>query len=83
MVKRESTRTLRGIIPVDSSRISRIFPAEFIEIFGGFIGDKRVEDFRGNPLRIFKINHGKSNEKSGGNEEILQYLSFFSDVFYY
>ena len=39
-------------IPVDSSGISRIFPAEFIGIFGGFIGDKRVEDFKGNPLRF-------------------------------
>ena len=37
---------------MDYSGISRRFPAEFIGIFGGCIGDKTVEDFKGNPQRL-------------------------------
>ena len=40
------------IFRVDSSGISLKFPAEFIWIFGGFIGDKTVDDFKGNPRRF-------------------------------
>ena len=51
-MKRESMWKLRGIFHVDSLGISRRFPAEFIRIFGGFIGDKSVADFQGNPRRF-------------------------------
>ena len=37
---------------MDYSGILRRFPAEFIGIFGGCIGDKTVEDFKGNPQRL-------------------------------
>ena len=43
---------IEGIFHVDSLGISRRFPAEFIRIFGGFIGDKSVADFQGNPQRF-------------------------------
>ena len=46
-VKRESKQKLKGIFRTDSAGIFRRFPAEFLGIFGGFIGDKTVEDFRG------------------------------------
>ena len=36
---------IEGNFYVDSLGISRRFPAEFIRIFGGFIGDKSVADF--------------------------------------
>ena len=51
-VKRESTGKLRGNFRVDSPGIFRRFPAEFIGIFGGFIGDKTVADFKENPQRF-------------------------------
>ena len=51
-VKRESTGRLRGNFCVDSPGIFRRFPAEFIRIFGGFIGDKTVADFKENPQRF-------------------------------
>ena len=35
------------------------FPAEFIRIFGGFIGDKSVADFQGNPQRFSRGIMGK------------------------
>ena len=50
--EQKSTWKLRGIFHVDSLGISRRFPAEFIRIFGGFIGDKSVADFQGNPRRF-------------------------------
>ena len=43
---------LREFFRVDSSGISLKFPTEFIWIFGGFIGDKTVHDFKGNPRRF-------------------------------
>ena len=51
-MKQESTWKLRGIFCADSSGISWRFPAEFIGIFGEFIGDETVEDFEGNPWRF-------------------------------
>ena len=51
-VKMELELELRGIFHVDSLGISRRIPAEFIRIFGGFIGDKSVGDFQGNPRRL-------------------------------
>ena len=51
-VKRESTGKLRGNFRVDSPGIFQRFPAEFKGIFGGFIGDKIVADFKENPQRF-------------------------------
>ena len=51
-VKREYMGKLRRNFRVDSPGIFRGIPAEFIGIFGGFIGDKTVADFKENP-RIF------------------------------
>ena len=48
----ESTGKLRGIFHVDSLGISLRFPAEFMRIFGGFIGDKSAKDFQGNSWRF-------------------------------
>ena len=36
----------------ESTGIFWRFPAEFIRIFGGFIGDKTVADFKENPQRF-------------------------------
>ena len=51
-MKRESMWKLRGIFHVDSLEISRRFPAEFVRILGGFIGDESVADLQGNPRRF-------------------------------
>ena len=48
-MKQESTWKLRGIFCAYSLGISWILPAEFMVIFGEFIGDETVEDFEGNP----------------------------------
>ena len=51
-VKRESTGKLRGNLGRDSSQILPRFPEEFVGISYGFIGDKTVADFKGNPQRF-------------------------------
>ena len=45
---------IEGNFRVDSPGIFRRFPAEFIGIFGGFIEDKTVADFKENPQRFSK-----------------------------
>ena len=74
-MKRESTQKLKGIFRTDSAGIFRRFPAEFLGIFGGFIGDKTVEDFRG-ILAEFQEKSWEIYREIGGNLGILQYLSF-------
>ena len=51
-VKRESTGKVRGNLGRDSSQILPRFPEEFVGISYGFIGDKTVANFKGNPLRF-------------------------------
>ena len=76
-VKRESTWKLRGVFHVDSCGFSQRFPAEFMRIFGGFIGVR----FSGDSLEILKRNHGKSTEKSGGNLRDIAVSLIFSDLY--
>ena len=45
-------REIGGNFRVDFPGIFQRFPAEFIGIFGGFIGDKTVADFKENPQRF-------------------------------
>ena len=56
---------LRGIFHVDSIGISQKFPAELIVIFGGFIGDKTMDDFRGNPWRFSREIMGNLQRNQG------------------
>ena len=51
-VRGESIGKLRGNFCVGSPGIFRRCPAEFIGIFGGFIGDKTVADLKENPQRF-------------------------------
>ena len=80
-MKRESTWELAGIFHVDSSDVSRRFPAEFIRIFSGFIGDKSVVDFQGNPHRYSREIMGNLQRNQGEILGILYYLSFFSVLY--
>ena len=43
----------------------RDFPTEFIGSFGGFIGDKTVEDFKGNPRRFLREIVGNLRRNQG------------------
>ena len=56
-VKLASKLKLRGILPMDSSGIYRRFPPEFIGNFGGFMGDKTVVNFKGNPRSSQEKSH--------------------------
>ena len=51
-MKQESIGKFSGIFRVDYSGVLRRFPAEFIGFFGGCIGDKIVDDFKGSPQRL-------------------------------
>ena len=64
-MKRESAWKLRGLFRVDSLGISWRFPAEFVRIFVGFIGDKSVADFKGNPRRFSREIKGNLQRNQG------------------
>ena len=76
-VKLASTLKLRGILPMDSSGIYRRFPPEFIGNFGGFMGDKTVVNFKGNPRSSQKKitrNLQRNREKFKGYPHFLCFL---------
>ena len=66
---------------MDSTGIFRRFPAEFIGIFGGFIGGKTVEDFKGNLRRFSREIMGVLQRNRGNFKGYCNIAHFFSDVF--
>ena len=76
-VKLASKLKLRGILPMYSSGIYRRFPPEFIGNFGGFMGDKTVVNFKGNPRefsRKITRNLQRNWEKFKGYSHFLCFL---------